>query len=376
MKKDAIFVSVASYRDDVCNSTVQSLFKNAKNPERVYVGICQQNKEDEDPDCAKDFEDNPNVKIMRISHKDAKGPTYARYFCSTMWDGEEYFLQIDSHSRFVRNWDELCINMIKEIKSQGLSEKPILSHYPKQIEDYKNYDSNNKKHTQLVPRICQGFFNNRGMISFLGAEITDSKGKYHQVPYVAAGMFFGEAKFLHELPFDPELPYVFVGEEILHSIRFYTHGWDVFTPNENVVFHEYTRKDKPKIWTDNPYYSDKDGFEKIKYIIGMTKDKTKIPEKMRVNMKKYGLGTVRSLHDFYKFAGVNLDKQEIVKNFCRKDNIGTEDDIRKSNEKNPKKENFTIPAPSTTGIEIFLGVTLSILVIISIVLFVTSNRKK
>lgn len=39
-------------------------------------------------------------------------------------------------------------------------------------------------------------------------------------PFVAAGFYFIEGKFLHEVPFDPFLPWIFMGEEILLSSRF------------------------------------------------------------------------------------------------------------------------------------------------------------
>ena len=112
IKKDTIFVSIASYRDSVCNSTVKSLLESADNKNRVFVGICQQNK-DGDEDCLLSFEESPNLKIIRIPNTEAKGPTYARYLCSTLWDNEEYYFQIDSHTRFVKHWDTKLINMIK-----------------------------------------------------------------------------------------------------------------------------------------------------------------------------------------------------------------------------------------------------------------------
>lgn len=338
LKKNTIFVSIASYRDDVCNSTLKSLYEMSKYPENIYVGICQQNKKDEDEDCVKSFENNPNVRIMRISHTEAKGPTYARYLCSTLWKGEEYYLQIDSHSSFVKNWDEKCINMINEIKKLGLSQKPVLSHYPKEISEYKSYKTDSEKDKYNVTRMCRSFFNTRDMLSFFGAEIIDTKKEYYKTPYVAGGMVFCESKFLDELPYDPELPYLFVGEEILHSIRYYTNGWDIFTPNENIIFHEYTRSGKPKIWTDNPSYSDIPAFEKVKFYIGLVKDDLKIPENLRKNLNKYGLGKERSLQDYYDFAGINLEKRIVTKNFCRSDNLASDEDIFRSNEKNHKKK--------------------------------------
>lgn len=342
IKKGTIFVSIASYRDDVCNSTVKSLYEMADKPNNVFLGICQQNKKD-DMDCVINFEDNKNIKILRILNTEAKGPTYARYLCSTLWDGQEYYLQIDSHTKFVKGWDTKCIDMIKKIKELGLSKKPVISHYPK---EYFDAEKNNDKNKHTVPRICKSFFNTRDMLSFMGAEILDTNNKFYNTPYIAAGMVFSESYFLNELPYDPNLPYLFVGEEILHSIRFYTWGWDVFTPTENIIFHEYTRKDKPKIWTDNPTYSDKDAFEKVKVLIGFIKDDSTLPPNMKKDLTKYGLGNIRTLQDYYTFAGIDLKERVVKKNFCRKDNIADEKDIRLSNEnknnedkkKNKKKD--------------------------------------
>ena len=380
LKKNTIFVSIASYRDDVCNSTLKSLYEMSKYPENVFVGICQQNKEDEDEDCVKSFENNPNIRIMRISHKDAKGPTYARYLCSRLWKGEEYYLQIDSHSSFVKNWDEKCINMITEIKNLSLSKKPVLSHYPKEISEYKSYKTDSDKDKYNVTRMCRSFFNTRDMLSFFGAEIIDTSKEYYRTPYVAGGMVFCESKFLDELPYDPELPYLFVGEEILHSIRYYTNGWDIFTPNENVIFHEYTRSGKPKIWTDNPSYSDIPAFEKVKFYIGLVKDDLKIPENLRKNLNKYGLGKERSLQDYYDFAGINLEKRIVTKNFCKSGNVASDEDIFRSNEKNHKKkfkevdnvENFEILNSKNNNIYYLIFV---IFVIFILLCFYLTNKK-
>jgi hypothetical protein len=321
---------VASYRDEVCNSTIKSLFENAEDPKRVFVGICQQNKEGEDKECNQSFENSPNVRMLRIPYYEAKGPTYARYLCSTLWDGEQYFLQVDSHSKFIKNWDSISIQMIQDIKSQGLSQKPVLSHYPKEIESYENETEETKKN---VPRICKTFFNDRGMLSFMGAVELDTKGQFYKTPYVSGGMVFCESSFLKELPFDPNLPYLFVGEEILHSVRFYTNGWDVFTPNQNIVFHEYTRENKPKIWTDNTTYSDEPAVNKVKYYLHLIdQDASQLSPDVKINMDKYGLGNTRSLESFWKFTEIDTKKKTVGTNFCEPDNKATAEDIEKSSQ--------------------------------------------
>jgi hypothetical protein len=329
--KDTIFVSIASYRDDVCHSTLTNLYEMAEKPENVYVGICQQNKDEEDQDCVGKY-NNKNIRIKRISYKEAKGPTYARYLCGELYKDEEYYFQIDSHSKFLKNWDTKLISMIKELKSKGV-QKPVLSHYPKSIDEYTN------DKTEEVSRICKPFINSRDMISFMGSEVINSKGEYYLTPFTAGGMIFNESYFLKELPYDPELPYLFVGEEILHSIRFYTNGWDIYTPKENVIYHEYTRSEKPKIWTDNPYYSDMEAFNKVRYLIGLDKTDEKITDNMKKSLK-YGLGTIRTLDDYYKLCGIDLKLRTVSKNFCRENNKASEDDILRSNEKNWTKETY------------------------------------
>jgi hypothetical protein len=305
---ETIFISVASYRDDECPSTLEYIFHNADNPHNVYVGICQQN----------DMSDNSidiectlpngsfinNIRMMRLHSYEAKGPTWARYLCSTLYNNEDYFFQIDSHTKLVKGWDTKCINMMKELKSKGVKH-PVLSHYPAAWESFQKGEIG-------VTRICKSFFNDDNMISFQGAEHIITKEMVPS-PYVAGGFLFSEGSLIRDVPFDPTLDYLFVGEEIMHSIRIWTSGYDIYTPNENIAFHEYTRSEKPKIWTDKKY-SDKEAFQKVKELIGLSKQENKT----LINYK-YGLGNIRSLDDYYTFAGIDIKNKKVTKNFCRPD---------------------------------------------------------
>jgi len=373
IKLNTIFVSIASYRDSICSTTIESLYSMADNPQNVFVGLCQQNNSKEDEDCINlascaisKYKDN--IRSIRIPHFEAKGPTWARYLCSTLWDGEQYYFQIDSHTKFVKGWDTKCIDMINMIKDSNMSKKPVLSHYPKEYDAYKDGELSDDERYN-VPRMCKSFFNKRDMISFLGAQIMNSNKVPYNTPYIASGMFFCESYFLDELPYDPNLDYLFVGEEILHSIRFYTNGWDIYTPYENIIFHEYERKDKPKIWTDNPYYSDLPAFNKVKYYIGMLQEneKNNIDKHIINNIDKYGLGKVRTLKDYYDFAGIDIINKKVFTNFCNQNNKATEEDITNSNEFN-HKENFFIKTDN-----FIMTIVLSVLAII-LLIFITNKK--
>ena len=260
--KDSIFISIASYRDLDCVNTVTSCFKFAKNPNNIFIGICQQNKEtDKDffDDFPLEFEPYINqIKIIRIPHYEAKGPTYARYLCSTLWDGESYYLQLDSHIRFIENWDEIALNMLKRIQKETSNKKIILSYYSKTLDEY------GKQHHTTTPMITKIFVNDWGMISFNAFEITQNKDELpKKTGFIGAGFVFGPSSFINDVPFDPYLPYLFVGEEILLSARLYTNGYDIYSPNENIVFHKYERKGEPKFWDDIKYQSKDDDRELV-----------------------------------------------------------------------------------------------------------------
>lgn len=314
---DTIFVSIASYRDTLCSSTIESIYTNAVRPDLIYIGLCQQNDPQKDLDCAKDEKLRPewqdNIRTIRVAHQDAMGPTWARYLCSTLLDEEKYYLQIDSHCYFSPEWDAKLVKMIKMLKASGVK-KPLLSHYTKAHETY--FDKNDDK--ESVPTICKSFFNEQKMISFEGADFVKSRPDEmpRPNPYVAAGMMFGESTFAQEVPFDPNLPYLFVGEEILHSVRLWTHGWDVFTPNENVIYHFYTRENEPKFWNDVSYNNDAESVNKVRNLLELEDSKAMSPM-MAKNLEVYGLGKERTLQQYFEFAGIDKESKTINFDFCK-----------------------------------------------------------
>jgi hypothetical protein len=233
--RPTIFISIASYRDPDLNNTIRSIFQHAKYPSRIYIGVCLQNT----PEDEKLIERN-RVRVIEIPHTKAKGPTYARFLCSRLYKGETYYMQIDSHMRFVRDWDELCINMYTELQNKTKNRSIILSHYPPE------------KMIDGIPVIENANFNENGILVLDAGNIrNDAKKDYIPSLFIAAGFFFVEAiPFLTRIPFDNNLDFLFEGEEILLSLRAYTHGYEIFTPKKVIMSHEYERHNKPKAWDD------------------------------------------------------------------------------------------------------------------------------
>jgi len=326
-RKKTIFVSIAAYRDRLCSKTIRDLYQKAQYPERIFVGICQQNKEDgesetQDEHCLHqlmDREDIPlsNIRMIRVPHFQAKGPTYARYFCSLLWEDEDYFFQIDSHSLFVKHWDTIVLDMMHTLEHDHHIQKPILSHY---CDTYERYEEHNRQQQEggnggnfAVTTITQAGYDNYDMIYFLGAEYVPVLSHPRLSPFVSAQMFFVGSQFLTDVPFDPFLPDLFFGEEILLSVRAFTHGYHVFTPNQNIIFHSYIRDGSPKYWNDLSIDLH-DSLEKVKYLIGLTTTyPSSLPAVLKTSLTTHGVGDYRSVDDYWKWLDIH-DIQSHYKN--------------------------------------------------------------
>lgn len=291
--EETIFVSVASYRDGMCSKTIKNLFENADKPARVFVGVCEQNDSASPEEACVPAALPAHVRRITIPHLEAKGPTYARYLCSTLYMGETWFCQIDSHTRFAKGWDTMAINNARACPSK----KPILTHYPRRIEEYGAKD-------RSVPVLCKSKFDGHGVPTFESIIMEPPKdGVPRAVPFVSGGFVFMPGTAVHEVPFDPDLPHLFQGEEILHSARLWTAGYDFFTPLDNIVFHEYERKGKPKFWEDVKEFhaSQDETLRKVRRLLGL--------EQPPLVGYPYAMGQARSLEDYWKFAGIDILKK-------------------------------------------------------------------
>ncbi|KAJ3082833.1 hypothetical protein HK102_001435, partial [Quaeritorhiza haematococci] len=202
--------------------------------------------------------------------KDAPGLTFARYLCSTLWQEEDYFLQLDSHVRMVKDWDKKLIQTVKQIQIKTRNPRIALSTYADTMDSYPKYLAGDPDVVDRPPCICQAFFNQDGMISLHGARTLPKTNPVH-VPFIGAGFVFCPTKqFLQEVPFNLYLDDVFVGEEILLSARLWMHGWDVYTPSEHIVFHHFTRSSEPKFW-EHHERNNKQGMQRVTFFLNLSK---------------------------------------------------------------------------------------------------------
>jgi [Skp1-protein]-hydroxyproline N-acetylglucosaminyltransferase len=70
------------------------------------------------------------IRVQHIDAREATGPCWARHMTQKLYKGEEYYLSIDSHTRFIQNWDEVLISLSQRCPSS----KAIITTYPHDYE--------------------------------------------------------------------------------------------------------------------------------------------------------------------------------------------------------------------------------------------------
>lgn len=293
-EESRIFVSVASYRDKLCGATLASMFAMARNPARVFAGVYEQNA-DESESCvggpvASDvaLKWRSNVRLVTVGADQAKGPCAARYRCSLLLRDEPVFLQVDSHTEFARDWDVGAVRMLREVPGAAHG-AVVISTYP------LNCDAGWEK--SGIPVIDKAKYGG-GWVTF-EATIRDGAVDGAVVPsrQIGGGFMMCVADVVRRVPFDPGLDGVFNGEELGYTARLFTHGIDVVAPQRNLVCHRYFYQEHRVPWNDRPDWNKgTNGNERVdSLLLGKNEDQ----------FGKYGMGTARSLSDFW--AHVNID---------------------------------------------------------------------
>lgn len=302
--QNTIFVQVASYRDPDLYNTVDDMFANSKYKDNLHLSICWQNsKEDawENIDRLKSVSNN--IEIIDIDYKDSKGVCWARNMVQSRYSGEKYTLQIDSHHRFVEDWDDKLIDMLELLRSDGYN-KPILTTYA------PSFDPNQYPIGRIEELWKMNFdrFIPEGAVFFMPSRFTvyDNDEKPLPSRFYSAHFAFADGIFCQQVKHDPN--FYFHGEEISIAVRAFTHGYDLFHPNKIILWHEYTRENRNKHWDDHYSWSkvNADSHRRNRSLLSIDN------ENNVEDFAEYGLGNSRTLKDYEKYAGISFSNRSIT----------------------------------------------------------------
>lgn len=330
----SVFIAMPTVNDPMCAETIRSAFNQAAYPTRIFFGVHQQTDTDRYGDCVDTVlwgcKDDPaqavcnhvkNIRISRVPPNEAAGPTHGRVMADKHYQGEDYYFVTDSHSFFVQHWDTLIIDHHRSLPLSG--EFAILTHYPRgddimaaalkekptssrRAATYHICGTEYERSENRIPRNANGCYARIKL----------------DVPHVltgfwAGGFAFSRGALLRTVRLDPNYKWLFHGEEFHFASRAWTHGYDLYTPPFDVIFHRYAsadvpenkRRHSPPLPANHGHLKDL-AEKRLNALWGLLDTRTPhvdraTRELVTRDLDQYGLGNKRTLDQFWQFLGID-----------------------------------------------------------------------
>ena len=289
---EIIFISIASYRDPDLVNTVKSCYNNAQNKKLLFFSVFSQAEYSEHADLS--FIPQNQIRYLKTHWSESKGVCWARSIANNNLQGK-YFLQIDSHSRFVKNWDTSIISNYSKSKTFW-GDRLILTNYPDPFELKENlyielpFDSLKK---------IEPIWNSAEKIVVSKMPWSDVQDTEYgdETMHLCAGCVFTTKGIMEEVPYDENI--YFEGEEFSIALRAYTRGIRIVSPTVKFMFTNYNIKNSKRRthWQDNPLWNDMS-----------LKSKKRLAEILSGNTELgiYGIGSLLLFEQYKKIVGINL----------------------------------------------------------------------
>jgi len=307
MSAETVFISVAAYCDPMLAFTINSARSQATDPSRVFIGVVEQAPAAQALRMEDQWARN-HVRWTRVDPLEARGPCWARALAMALHQGEDWYLQVDSHTWFEPGWDERLIDWAK--RCSRTNPRTVLTCYPNPFvmrNGQPAAESVTNRVLAMVVRADSMFAPDQPVLMFESVAVETDE----PVPgmHLAAGCLFAPGCFVDELPYDPHL--YFHGEEQSLSLRCFTRGWDIVHIPGMPVYHLYTApgsQPRPMHWSP-----EHDASRSVRSATLEAAARKRLVALIweGTDLGAYGLGTRRSLAQYAEFSGINFTARRI-----------------------------------------------------------------
>jgi len=261
----SIFIQIGSYHDLELPETIKDFLEKSSGKNYIHFGVhnCFYNNlqfnENELRKKLDSFGKKYKLSIAHSQFPNNIGVGISRYIANQFYENEDYYLQIDSHMMVIRNWDTVCIDYIEKAVKNGI-QKPVIS-FP--TNSYSVDDSGfriphsevsskffNDININVQKEILQEFDLLRttyGLSSpgneldrifdqFFNVSINNNNlSKLFEFIYVNGAFIFSHG---HLSKIKPNKKILYLGDEVVHSCRLYTHGYTILRSQfKNIALH-------------------------------------------------------------------------------------------------------------------------------------------
>ncbi|MES2263554.1 MAG: GlcNAc-transferase family protein [Pseudomonadota bacterium] len=303
-----IFVSLASYLDPMLFFTLTDAMAKATRPELLRFGVVDQHRASQRAAIAL-LPFAGLIRYLYVPVQDTLGVSWARNQAFSLYDGEAYLLQIDSHMCFEPGWDEALRRQHRQLLER--CEKPILSTYPYRfdmVDGVPHYTPPEGK-TVLVlrPHPETPLTDDEVVLRFIARHLFTDQPVAGC--HVAAGFVFCDGSFVDEVPYDPYL--YFHGEEQSLAVRAYTRGWDIYHPLHVPLYHLYKMPNTPH--ETHHWHGEIDARRDFSGAYLTARAAARLNRLLCGDglPGAYGLGNARTLEQFSAFSGIDYRQRQI-----------------------------------------------------------------
>lgn len=291
-----IFVAIAAYTDPELPRTLLDALETARHPDRLRFGICWQ-ADPKAPVSLDHFRHDGRFRFVDTTIYDSQGGPWARNIAQSLWRGEAYTLQIDSHMKLESEWDARLIDMLEDLPA----DKPILSMNAPLFW----YDDDGRVHRRFdmgVPTTKVGVWDESCHWAPWFEFGPPNMQRPGRTRFINGNFAFAHGAWNIEVPQDPGQYYW--GEELNVTIRSYTWGYDFFLPNDVVAWHMLHRDGPPRRhWEhgeDVIRRRNAEAYARLDRLLASYDVPLPAP---------YGFGRARALRDYEIYSGFDFRKK-------------------------------------------------------------------
>ena len=305
----SIFVSVAAFCDPLLLHTIEDGVRKAECPEALVWAVVDQHPENRST-ALRAVAGSSQLRYLQLHPVQSRGVCWARSVVGSLYAGEDYFLQIDSHMLFEPGWDTELIAQLQALRLR--SARPLLSIYPYGFSFKGGEPVVTEKFdpaAALVFKVdpASSLSADQVTLTFTAGPVsaTEAVEGFH----VAGGFLFAPGDFVQQVPYDARL--YFHGEEQSLALRAYTHGWDIFHPIRIPLYHHYKpagQSHDTQHW--QPRWESQRDF-RFQDLTRAAHGRLLDLVDQRRELGAYGLGEVRTLQSFATASGIDYARRRL-----------------------------------------------------------------
>ena len=301
----SIFVSVTSFCDPHLRFTLEGLFSRASAPEQLRVAVIDQS-----------FDGNRNwikaqpwgnqVQYAQLNPVDSRGCSWARFVAFSFYRGEDFLLQVDSHTDFDAHWDDTLLDQMRYL--QSICEKPVLTTYPPPFE-FDAAGAPFKPHPPMDTVVWltvhpDHVFGEHDLTFQMHSTLVDD-ADFVEGHHIAGGFLFSLGSFVDDVPYDPYM--YFQGDEQNMALRAFTRGWTMYHPKESTIPLRHLYQPPYTVYATQHWRDEFELRRVVKYAALDKQAKLRISELVqgKRNGQPFGLGSAASLEDFTNHSGID-----------------------------------------------------------------------